>query len=160
MQIISLSLATLILIFAATLMPFLRVDVGGMRNSASILDTALAFSQGLLAILVIFTIAMILALPALRAALVIYVLAPLVFDRPAAPGARRAFRLAEYIRPWAMAEVFAIGCAVALVKITELAHVQFGVAFWMFATLVVLVVIQERFMCSWSVWNALNASNR
>jgi len=47
-----------------------------------------------------------------------------------------------------------------LVKITELAHVQFGVALWMFATLVVLVVIQDRFLCSWSVWNALNASNR
>ncbi len=160
MQIISLSLATLILIAAATFMPFLRVEVGGLHNSTSVLDTALAFSQGLLTLLVILTVAMILALPALRAVLVIYVVAPLVLDRPAAPGARRAFRLAEHIRPWAMAEVFAIGCAVALVKITDLANVQFGVAFWMFAALVVLVVIQERFMCSWSVWKALNASER
>ena len=58
--------------------------------------------------------------------------------------------------PWAMAEVFAIGCAVALVKITDLAQVALGQAFWMFTVLVALVVIQDRFLCSWSVWNALS----
>ena len=62
------------------------------------------------------------------------------------------------MRPWSMAEIFAIGCAVALVKITQLADVTFGPAFWMFTGLVVLVVVQDNFMCRWSVWNAL--SNR
>jgi paraquat-inducible protein A len=55
-----------------------------------------------------------------------------------------------------MAEIFVIGCAVALVKIADLADVVFGPAFWMFALLVVLIVAQDRLMCRWSVWNALN----
>ena len=33
-----------------------------------------------------------------------------------------AFRLAEALQPWSMAEIFVIGCAVALVKIADLAE--------------------------------------
>ena len=55
-----------------------------------------------------------------------------------------ALRLAEGLRPWSMAEVFAIGCAVSLVKIADLAHVSLGPAFWMFAALVVVTVAQDR----------------
>ncbi len=85
-------------------------------------------------------------------------LVPLVADRPPANGARRAFRLAEDLRPWSMAEIFAIGCAVALVKVADLADVSFGPAFWMFSALVVLVVVQDTFMCRYSVWKSLEKS--
>jgi len=61
----------------------------------------------------------------------------------------------DSLKPWSMAEVFAIGCAVSLVKITDLAQVSLGQAFWMFTALVALVVTQDRFLCSWSVWNDL-----
>lgn len=156
LQIVALAVTTLILMVGAATFPFLRIEAGGVGNSVSILDAAFIFSDGLLAVLVVATIALILAIPALRAALVIYTIAPLMADRPAWPGARSAFRLAQSLKPWAMAEVFAIGCAVSLVKITDLARVDFGPAFWMFAALVVLVVIQQKFMCNWSVWNALD----
>ncbi len=66
------------------------------------------------------------------------------------------FSLSEALRPWSMAEIFAIGCAVALVKVVDLADVSFGPGFWMFACLVVLVVVQDNFMCRWSVWNSLS----
>ena len=155
MLIISLALATLILIFAAIFFPFLTLNAQGFRSSSSLLDIALSFSDGVLSLLVFLMLACVLAIPALRASLLIYVLTPLVFDRPPRALAARAFRLAESLKPWAMAEIFAIGCAVALVKITDLAHVALGQAFWMFAVLVALVVIQDRFLCSWSVWNAL-----
>ena len=88
--------------------------------------------------------------------LAIYVLLPIVLDRPPARGATQAFRLSEALRPWSMAEIFAIGCAVALVKISDLADVAFGPAFWMFAALVLLVVAQDNFLCRWSVWNSLD----
>ena len=82
-------------------------------------------------------------------------LVPIVLDRRPARGATQAFRLFEAMRPWSMAEIFAIGCAVALVKITDLADVGFGPAFWMFCALVFLVVVQDNFLCRWSVWNSL-----
>ena len=93
--------------------------------------------------------------PVARALLTLYVLVPVVFDRPPARGAKAAFRMSEDLRPWSMAEVFAIGCAVALVKVVDLADVEFGPAFYMFSSLVVLVVVQDTFLCRYSVWKAL-----
>ncbi|MGR3514320.1 MAG: paraquat-inducible protein A [Paracoccaceae bacterium] len=160
MLIICLALATLILIFAAIFFPFLTLEAQGLRSSASLLDIALSFSHAGLRALVFLMLALILAIPAVRASVLIYVLTPLVFDRAPAALSAPLFRFAQSLKPWAMAEVFAIGCAVALVKITDLAQVALGQAFWMFTVLVALVVIQDRFLCSWSVWNALTEPDR
>jgi len=156
----ALALTTLILIGAALFFPFLTLEVRGFRSSASLVDFALAFSLPELRILVLLTLALMLAVPALRAALLIYVILPLVRDRPPLAGAANAFRLAEAMKPWAMAEVFALGCAVALVKITDLAQVAPGQAFWMFAVLVGLVVLQDKYLCRWSVWNAISRTGQ
>lgn len=155
-QIIALSLSIVILIIAATVFPFLTISAAGRSNSVSILQTAFVFTDGFLVLLSLATAALIILIPLLRVVLSLYVLVPLVADRPPARGAHHAFRLSETLRPWSMAEIFAIGCAVALVKITDLADVQFGPAFWMFAALVVLIVLQDALLCRWSVWNALD----
>lgn len=154
-HVIALAATMLVLVTAATFLPFLRIEVGGLGNSASLLDTALAFRGPGLRFLAVVTLATILAIPALRMALILYVLVPVVADRPPAREARRAFRLAEALRPWSMAEIFALGCAVSLVKIADLAQVTFGPAFWIFAAVVVVIVLHDRFLCSWSVWNSL-----
>jgi paraquat-inducible protein A len=159
-QIIAVSLAAVILIVAATVFPFLSIETSGAHNSVSILEAALAFGDGPLLVLSLLTASLIVFLPLTRLLLSIYVLVPVVLDRPPAPGALRAFRLAEAIRPWSMAEIFAIGCAVALIKIADLAQVTLGPAFWMFAALVILVVIQDNFMCRWSVWNSLGTKTK
>ena len=67
----------------------------------------------------------------------------------------RAFRLSEALKPWSMAEIFAIGAGVALIKIANLAEVTLGPAFWMFCLLVVLIWIGDRMTCRHSVWEAL-----
>ncbi|WP_299968756.1 paraquat-inducible protein A [uncultured Roseobacter sp.] len=156
LQIIALSVAIVILITAATVFPFLSIAVAGARNSVSVLDAALAFSDGPMIVLSLATAALIIFVPLARVLLSLYVLVPIVRDRPPARHAARAFRLAEGLRPWSMAEIFAIGCAVALIKVSDLADVTFGPAFWMFVMLVVLLVIQDNYLCKWSVWNALN----
>ena len=160
MQIISLSIAVLVLVTAAAFLPFLTIDVIGLEHSASIFDAILVFSGDRLAVLAFAMAALILLIPLARACLILYVLVPVVFDRPPARHAQRAFRLSEELRPWSMAEIFAIGCAVALVKISDLATVTFGPAFWLFSGVVIVIVLQERFMCSWSVWNSLDHPKR
>ncbi|MEM9779576.1 MAG: paraquat-inducible protein A [Pseudomonadota bacterium] len=156
LQIIALSLTVLILVIGAAVFPFLRITAGGVTNSASILDAALAFSNGPLIALALCVAALIVFIPATRVLLLLYVLIPVVFDRPPAGQARPAFRMAEALRPWSMAEIFALGCAVSLVKVADLAQITFGPGFWMFAILVVLVVVQDGFMCRWSVWESLD----
>ncbi len=159
MHVIALEVAMLVLVCAAAFLPFLRIEINGIGNSASLIDTAMAFEGVLLQLLALATVSLILAIPALRMVLILYVLVPVVFDHPPAHRAREAFRLSERLRPWSMAEIFAIGCAVALVKIADLAHVSFGPAFWMFAAAVVLIVLHDRFLCSWSVWNSLDSQS-
>lgn len=155
LRIIAVAVAVLVLIMGAAVLPFLTIDAAGNKNAVSILDAALAFSGGPMIFLALVTAALIIFIPMLRVILTIYVLVPVVLDRPPARHAIPAFRLSEALRPWSMAEIFAIGCAVALVKVADLAHVGFGPAFWMFGALVVLVVAQDSYICKWSVWNSL-----
>lgn len=155
-RLIAVALAVVVLIGAATMTPFLQVEAGGMSNATSVMGAALAFAgQPMLLALALTVAALIVFVPVLRALLIVYVLTPIVLDRPPAHHARAAFRLSEDLRPWSMAEVFAIGCAVALVKISDLAQVAFGPAFWMFSALVILLVVQDSFMCRYSVWKSL-----
>ncbi|WP_224826426.1 paraquat-inducible protein A [Cognatishimia sp. MH4019] len=157
-QIIAVALAVFILVLAAAVTPFLSIEAGGARNSVSVLDAALIFSGGPLVLVSLGTVAMILFIPLLRVLLVIYVLFPVVADRPPAKHAAWAFSLSEALRPWSMAEIFAIGCAVALIKVADLAQIAFGPAFWMFCVLTVLVVVQDSFLCRWSVWKSLETA--
>jgi len=153
-QLVALALTVLILLVAASVFPFLTIGAGGFSHDASILDTAFAFSGGLsvLAVAVLFFIVII---PAMRLVLLIYVLGPIIRYRPPARHAKRAFRLSEALIPWSMAEIFALGCSVALVKLSALAEVLFGPAAWLFAILVVLVVASDSLMCRYSIWTSL-----
>jgi len=155
MAIISLALAAIVLVVGALWFPFLRIDARGLWQEASLWDVATSFPDGPLLFVSVAVTAAILVLPLLRAALILYTLVPVVFDRPPRPQARRAFAWSERLRPWSMAEVFAIGCAVSLVKIADLATVSLGPAFWMFAALVVVTVAQDQLVCRWSVWRSI-----
>ncbi len=155
LRIIALALASVILVVGALTFPFLRIRVAGLKNDATLVDAALAFTDGPMVLLSLAVVAMIVLLPLTRFLLTLYVLTPIVLDRPAPAGAARAFRWAEALRPWSMAEIFVIGCAVALIKVADLARIEFGPAFWMFAVLVVLSLVQDQLMCRWSVWASI-----
>lgn len=158
LRIIALTLSVTILVTSAVFFPFLEIHASGLGHRASVLDIATSFRSGILILVSVATIAMIVLLPLLRTLLLLYVLIPLVRDRPPARHARKAFLLAQNLKPWAMTEIFAIGCAVALVKVSSLARLEFGPAFWMFALLVVIVVINDIYLCTWSVWKSLEDS--
>lgn len=158
-RVIALALTIMVLMISAIFFPFLSVNVAGFSNSASVLDTAMTFlDRGLMSGLAVVVALFIVLIPVLRAGLVIYVLGPLSLGRRPLPGAIRAFRAAEDLRPWSMAEIFVIGCAVALTKVADLARVEFGPAFWMFAAMVVVIVLKDGLMCRWTIWKALEDS--
>ncbi len=158
MTIIMLALTVLVLVLGALWFPFLKISAGGLENSATLLDAALSFTRGPLRIVSVAVTGLIVLVPLMRAMLILYVLIPVVFDRAPRPAARWAFRFAEAMRPWSMAEIFAIGCAVSLVKVADLADISFGPAFWMFAGLVIVSIIQDTYMCRWSVWHSLDGA--
>lgn len=156
-RIVMLSLTALILMIAAVFFPFLELSTHGLGRKSSVFDAVLAFSDGLMLPLSFAVAALIVVLPIARFLALIYVFAPMALGWAPARHARAVFKVAEHIRPWAMAEVFIIGVAVALVKVAGLAQVTLGPAFWAFVGLVIITVLKDNFMCRVTVWQTLNA---
>ncbi|MGB5559521.1 MAG: paraquat-inducible protein A [Paracoccaceae bacterium] len=155
LTVFAFALTVLVLIVAATWFPFISISKAGLHNTASVFDVALSFSATEMVPLTLAVAGMIILVPALRVLLILYVLAPLLVDRKPLPFAALAFRFSEQMRPWAMAEIFVLGVAVALVKVADLAHVIPGPAFWMFVALALIATIQDRASCSLTIWKAL-----
>ena len=153
-KVLLLSLVAVGLVVGAVTQPFLTIERFWMTSDATLLQAALAF-EGPLLILSLAVVALVLVLPVMRLLLTLYVLGPVVVGAAPLPRAKQSFRLSETLRPWSMAEIFALGCAVALIKVADLAQIGFGPAFYMFAALVVLITVQDSFMDQWSVWHAL-----
>lgn len=156
LHVTSLSITVLILLKGAIFLPFLEIKAAGFHNASSVFDAALAFHGPLLVATSVLVLLGIVGIPLIRVLLTLYVTLPLLMNRPALPHAARAFRLSEELRPWAMAEIFIIGVGVALVKVAGLARVEFGPAFFMFVLFVVVAVLQDGFMCRWTIWEALD----
>ncbi|EKE67834.1 MULTISPECIES: paraquat-inducible protein A [Roseobacteraceae] len=159
-RIIMLALAALILMIAAVFFPFLELGAAGMVRRSSLLDTVMAYATGLTAPLTLAMAALIVVLPVTRFLTLLYVLGPMAFGWHPARHAVHAFRVTEALRPWAMAEVFIVGVAVALVKVAGLAHVSLGPAFWAFVALVIVTVLKDNFMSRVTVWKTLEARRR
>ena len=154
-QIVAMSITSMVLMFAAVFFPFLEISKMGIGNATSLFGVALAFSHGWLIPLTVVVLVLIVGLPVLRAALLVYVLLPMRRNGLPAPQAGAAFRLSELLRPWSMAEIFVIGTSVALVKVAGLATVSLGPAFWAFCALIVVGAASDVFTCSTTIWDTL-----
>lgn len=158
--IVSLALAALVMMMAAVSFPFLQLEASGLTSAASVIDTIRSYSvaSGIMAPLSALMAALIVVLPALRLGGLIYALSPLAAGRAPARFATPAFRISMAMRPWAMAEIFIIGVAVALIKIAALATVSFGPSFWAFTALVVLTTAKDSLVCERTLWRILARS--
>jgi paraquat-inducible protein A len=156
-RIVMLAVTGTILMFTAISFPFLTISTHGLNQQASVIDTILAYSDGLMIPLSLAMAALIVVLPLTRLAAILYAVAPMALGHYPARGAARAFRVAEQLKPWAMAEVFIVGVAVALVKVGGLATLTIGPAFWAFAALVVITVLKDSFISSLIIWKTLEA---
>ena len=157
-SVLSLAIASFILMVAAISFPFLDLTVSGKSNSTTILSAVMAFS-GAFSLPLAFAVAgFIIFIPLLRLSAVIAAVAPLVLNQTPRPVSRHAFALAERLRPWSMAEIFILGTAVALVKVAGLATITFGPAFWAFTILVLLTAFQDTLICRYSIWRMLDTS--
>ena len=76
-RIVMLAATALVLMVAAVFFPFLELSAGGMVRRSSLLDAVLAFSSGMMLPLTFATAALIIVLPTLRLAGIVYALAPM-----------------------------------------------------------------------------------
>lgn len=156
-KIVMLALTATVLMVAAISFPFLSLETHGLSQRSSVIDVILAFSDGIMMPLSIAVAALIVVLPLLRLGAILYALMPMAIGYAPARGAIAAFKLAEALKPWAMAEIFIVGVAVALVKVGGLAMLTIGPAFWAFTALVMVTVLNDNFMCRLTIWRTLEA---
>ncbi len=158
-RVVSLALTSTILMGIVLFTPFLSLNAGSFASSASVVDVIFGFSTGIMVPLAFAVLCFIVVAPVLRSLALVYALAPSLAGLKNSIGAEYALRLAFSLKPWAMAEIFMVGVAVALVKIAGLATIETGVAFWAFVLLVLLNAFQDTFMCRNTLWASL-ATNR
>lgn len=156
-MIVMLAVTATLLMIAAISFPFLTLASHGLSQKSSIIDAILAFSNGVMLPLSLAVAALIVVLPITRLLAILYALAPMAIGWTPARGALQAFRLAEALKPWAMAEIFIVGVGVAMVKVAGLAHLSIGPAFWAFSALVLVNVLNDNFMCRLTIWRTLEA---
>ncbi|MEM7642156.1 MAG: paraquat-inducible protein A, partial [Pseudomonadota bacterium] len=155
-RIVVLAITALILMSIVVFYPFLTLRNGVFASRASVFETVMSFSEGVMVPLSFAVAAFVIILPVARLATLIWALGPLALGRAPLPGATFALRWAEVLRPWAMAEIFMVGVAVALVKLADLATLQMGPAFWSFAAIVVITTLKDTQMSKYSIWKTLD----
>jgi paraquat-inducible protein A len=154
-QLLALALSVPPLMAVGLTAAFLSLGGGGIGYSASVIQAAGAVATPGTWPLALVVGVLVRGLPVCRAVALAYVLVPLQLGRPPAAHAAAAFRLAVALRPWSMAEIFLIGVAVAMVKLTGLASVSLGPAFWSFALLAVIALSEDAILCERSLWDQI-----
>lgn len=157
-RVVGLSATNLALMSLVMFMPFLDLRAGTFHNQASVFDAILGFSEGIMAPLAVAVLGFILVLPLTRFLLLIYALGPVSVGLRNLPQARLALRWSFLLKPWAMAEIFMVGVAVALVKLAGMATISVGPAFWALAAIVALTVYKDTFMCRNTLWTAIDSN--
>lgn len=154
-RVVGLALTSTILMGLVLFAPFLSLNAGPFGSNASVIDVVLGFTTGIMMPLALAVLFFIIVVPVARSVLLIYALTPLLTGSANYKGAEGALRWAFVLKPWAMAEIFMVGVAVALVKLAGMATVQTGAAFWAFVLLIIINVLQDTFMCRNTLWTSL-----
>lgn len=126
---LALALAAMMLMIVSNIFPLVDLDAKGNITSTTLFGTVQAlYNTGMPSVAgLVFVTTMLM--PALQVAALLYMLAPLQFNRipyflP------EMFRLVQDVKAWSMIEVFMLGTLVALAKLAAIASVRVDIALW------------------------------
>ncbi len=148
-------LASIVLLLVSLCLPFLSLSRAGIASSISVLDAVAALWFNHMRWLALLTLAFIVLLPLTRLLLLGWVLWRIRFKRKIRRGMRTAFRWSIRMEPWAMAEIFMVGVVVSLVKISTLANLHTGLAFWSLLILIAISCYINLVLCKDTIWAIL-----
>ena len=156
---LALSLAAAILYLIANIYPLVGLEMQGQRVEVTLAGALLILwrdgMQPVAALVGVTT----LVFPLLELAMILVVLVPLRLGR-VSPRLAPFFRLVRAVKPWGMVEVFLLGMLVSLVKLSHLADVILGAAFWAMAALIVVLTLAGRAFDSRLLWQTPVIENR
>jgi paraquat-inducible protein A len=132
---LALAVTASILLLLSNVFPLLEFSLQGQQDATYLIAGVVElFAQGY-PVLATSVAATTLIAPVLHIGLLIHIYAPLALGRRP-PAFARALRLAQWVIPWSMLEIFLLGMLVAAVKLSEQASIAPGLAAWALAALV------------------------
>ncbi len=146
----------IVLLLISLCLPFLSLSRAGIESHISVLDAVESLWLSKMRWLGIVTLAFIVLLPLGRLLMLGWVLWRIRFKRKTRRGMRMAFRWSLRLEPWAMADIFMVGVVVSLVKVSMLASLHVGAAFWSLLLLVAVSIYIDLTLCKETVWNILS----
>ncbi|MDA7422112.1 paraquat-inducible protein A [Tritonibacter multivorans] len=149
------AITSLILAGSLLAFPFLSMARFGFGHETSVPGLVESVAQNWYVLLSLLIALFVLAIPVLRAGLMLYLVALLQAGR-GGDRLKRVFRFTEKLTPWAMTEIFVVGTGVGLVKVVDLAQVTFDVSFWLYCGLVIAFALFNASVCRWSIWRHIN----
>jgi len=152
-------IAGIVLLVISLFLPFLSLSRAGISSSISVIDAVESLWMSNMSWLGILTLGFIILLPLVRLVLLGWVLWGIRFDQISLSSMRVAFRWAVRLEPWAMADIFMVGVVVSLVKISSVANLQAGLAFWSLLALVGVSVLINLTLCRDTVWYKLSQAS-
>src|SRR6266478_5536214 len=119
---------------ALAVYPLVAMQVNGSSRDTTLIGAAVGlYAQGFKSLAALVFLTTVVA-PLLQIVSLLYILIPLRRGRRAF-GQNTVLRMLTRVRPWSFMEVFMLGALVALVRLSNFAHIAAGIALWSCALL-------------------------
>ncbi len=126
---IALAVCAVVLLILGNTYPLVVMHVSGATRETTLVGAALGlYIQDYVALAALVLLTTVIA-PLVQIGALLYLLIPL-WRRRRARGESAVFRLLVAVRRWTFMEVFMLGALVALVRLSNYAHVLPGIALW------------------------------
>ena len=148
--------AALVLLIPANLLPFMGTSLAGVSRQSVVASSATAMLAEGYPELALALALLVVVLPLVRMGLLTGVLGALRLNRrPRWLG--RAFRYANGLQTWAMADVFLLGFVIAYARLDATLSVQLGAGAYCYVAAAVLTLLTRATLDKSSVWRAIAA---
>lgn len=117
------------MLITANVLPFLSLEATGAENIIDLPSTSISLLHKGMPVMAMVVSSFILILPAILLVLVLALYIPMHFSKPV-PWLVPAGRLMFKIQTWCMVDVFLVALVVSLVKLSTMASIELGLAFW------------------------------
>jgi paraquat-inducible protein A len=131
-------MAAAVTFLVANVYPLMGLNAQGLRTTASLLDTAIELIEAGMPSVGILVFATTFAMPLLQLGGLLYLLVPLKLN-VVPRHLHYAYRLARWAQSWAMVEVFLLGALISLVRLRQVAEIEFGVGLYAVGAYVLLI---------------------
>ena len=148
---LALTLTAAVLYVIANIHPLVGLEMQGRLVDVTLFEAVRVLWQDGMMPVAALVFGTALLFPLLELVMILLVLVPLRLGR-VSPRLAPFFRLVRSVKPWGMVDVFLLGMLVSLVKLSHLASVILGTAFWAMAGLILALTFAGRAFDTRLLW--------